>query len=170
LLRWVVRMCAVFNAGGGCSISRRMVHHVPHDLAMKVARRADDVAASLAAGDGCEVRLRLSFASVVLPASGVQAGETVVLCADRVSHYSIRVVSSPASLVCCESWRGRGCASGFMATTVRPKQFPRRCAASSRNKFFGPPGPSPALRPLRDAARPTPAGRITTRTRWARPC
>src|SRR3546814_3049551 len=27
-----------------------------------------------------------------------------------------------------------------MAATVRRKQFPRRCAASSRSKFFSPPG------------------------------
>lgn len=45
-----------------------------------------------------------------------------------------------ASLSRCESWRGHGCASGFMAATVRRKQFPRRYAASSRSKFFSPPG------------------------------
>ncbi|MCS8274606.1 hypothetical protein N0508_12790 [Pseudomonas aeruginosa] len=27
-----------------------------------------------------------------------------------------------------------------MAATVRRKQFPRRCTASSRSKFFSPPG------------------------------
>src|SRR3546814_9264089 len=49
-------------------------------------------------------------------------------------------VRPKASLSRCESWRGRGCAPGFMAATVRRKQFPRRCAASSRSKFFSPPG------------------------------
>ena len=51
-----------------------------------------------------------------------------------------RVVRPKASLCCCESWRGRGCASGFRAATVRRKQFPLRCAHSSRDKFFSPPG------------------------------
>src|SRR5699024_11206209 len=45
-----------------------------------------------------------------------------------------------ASLSRCESWRWRGSASGFMAATVRRKQFPLRCAHSSRDKFFAPPG------------------------------
>ena len=44
------------------------------------------------------------------------------------------------SLVCCESWRGHGCALGFMAATFQRKQFPRRCAASSRDKLFALPG------------------------------
>ena len=60
----------------------------------------------------------------------------------RAGHVSFRigVVRPKASLCCCESWRGRGCASGFMAATVRRKQFPLRCAHSSRDKFFSPPG------------------------------
>jgi hypothetical protein len=49
-------------------------------------------------------------------------------------------VRPKASLCCCESWRGHGCASDFMAATVRRKQFPLRCAHSSRAKFFSPPG------------------------------
>ena len=44
------------------------------------------------------------------------------------------------SLVCCESWRGHGCALGFMAATFQRKQFPRRYAASSRDKLFALPG------------------------------
>jgi hypothetical protein len=88
----------------------------------------------------------------------------------RVGHRSIRVSSTPASLACRESWRGYGCASGFMAATVRPEQFPRRCTPSSRSKFFGTPGPPRfcgryAVRP----ARPSPDG-SPTRTRWARSC
>ncbi len=66
--------------------------------------------------------------------------------------------------------KGTAYASGFMAATVWPKQFPWRCAPSSRNKFFGPPGPPRccgryAVRP----ARPSPGG-SPTRTRWARSC
>tara|TARA_Y100000782_G_scaffold114318_1_gene150064 strand:- start:7628 stop:8371 length:744 start_codon:yes stop_codon:yes gene_type:complete len=60
-----------------------------------------------------------------------------------------------ASLVRCESWRWHGCASGFMAATVRRKQFPRRCAASSRSKFFSPPG-SPLRFDRRRCSQPVP--------------
>lgn len=41
-------------------------------------------------------------------------------------------VQPKASLSRCESWRWRGCASGFMAATVRRKQLPLRYAHSSR--------------------------------------
>ena len=58
----------------------------------------------------------------------------------RVGHGSFGAVRPKASLCCCESWRWNGCASGFMAATVRRKQFPLRCAHSSRGKFFSPPG------------------------------
>jgi hypothetical protein len=43
-----------------------------------------------------------------------------------------REIRPKASLSRCESWRWRGYASGFMAATVRRKQFPLRCAHSSR--------------------------------------
>lgn len=79
----------------------------------------------------------------------------------RAGHDSFRWrrVASIASFACCASWRGRSCASGFMAATVRRKQFPRRCAASSRNKFFAPPGPPRTLRPQAvQLARPPPDG------------
>jgi len=65
---------------------------------------------------------------------------------------------------------GTACASGFMAATVRPKQFPRRCAPSSRSKFFGPSGPPRCCgRHAVQPARPSPGG-SPTRTRWARSC
>lgn len=70
-----------------------------------------------------------------------------------------------ASLACRESWRGRGCALGFMAATFQRKQFPRRCAASSRDKFFSLPG-SPLRCDRKRCGPPIPAGRITTRTHW----
>jgi hypothetical protein len=71
--------------------------------------------------------------------------------------------------ICRESWRGRGFASGLFAATVRPKQFPRRCAPSSRNKFFVPTGPS--LRCGRFAMQRawTRTHRITPRPQWLRP-
>ena len=55
-----------------------------------------------------------------------------------LSPFGGEVVRPKASLCCCESWQGRGCASGFMAATVQRKQFPLCCADSSRDKFFSP--------------------------------
>lgn len=61
-------------------------------------------------------------------------------CRAAMAPFGLGVVRPKASLCCCESWRWRGCASGFMAATVRRKQFPLRYAHSSRDKFFSPPG------------------------------
>lgn len=58
----------------------------------------------------------------------------------RVGHVSIRERAACASLSCCESWRWRGCALCLMAATLQRKQFPLRCAHSSRDKFFSLPG------------------------------
>ena len=71
--------------------------------------------------------------------------------------------------ICRESWRGHGFASGLFAATVRPKQFPRRYAPSSRNKFFVLTGPS--LRCGRFAVQRarTRTHRITPRPQWLRP-
>ena len=64
---------------------------------------------------------------------------------------------------------GGAAAPGFMAATLQRKQFPLRCAHSSRDKFFSLPG-SPLRFDRKRCGQPIPAGRITTRTRWARPC
>ena len=86
----------------------------------------------------------------------------------RVGHFSIRDRAAPASLSCCESWRWRGCA-GLHGRNLAAKQFPLRCAHSSQDKFFSLPG-SPLRFDRKRCGQPIPAGRITTRTRWARPC
>lgn len=49
-----------------------------------------------------------------------QAGEAVTRGC-RVGHVSIRERSACTSLSCCESWRWRGCALGFMAATFQQK-------------------------------------------------
>ena len=77
-------------------------------------------------------------------------------------------VRPKASLSRCESWRGRGCASGFIAATVRRKQFPLLCHCVRRiprgtNSFRLP--VLHCVATASGAARPSPAGRITTRTR-----
>ena len=78
-------------------------------------------------------------------------------------------VRPKASLCCCESWRWRGCASGFMAATVRRKQFPRRCAASSRSKFFSPPG-SPLRFDRKRCSQPVPRRPDHNKDALARSC
>ena len=105
-----------------------------------------------------------SSLGVCLARVRAQAGEAVTRGC-RVGHVSIRERAACASLACRESWRGNGCALGFMAATFQRKQFPLRCAHSSRDKFFSLPG-SPrccdrcAVRP----AHPPPAGSQQGRT------
>ena len=166
LLRQVVRMCAALDAGGS-----RLSHHegwftdTPPGLAMGLPRHASRPTPQGAAG---------AFSSVVgaltWPASGNESVKPS--CGDAESAITPFGADRPkASLSRCESWRWRGCASGFMAATVRRKQFPLLCHCVRRiprgtNSFR-----LPALHCVSTAsgaASPSPAGRITTRTRWAR--
>ena len=158
LLRQVVQTRAAHDADGWPSL-----HHegrftdTPHSLAMKIPRHA---LTRLPSGAGS---VPASHSGSDLASIRAHAG-AACLRGCRVDHRSIQASSTPASLACRESWRGHGCASGFMAATVRPKQFPRRCAPSSRSKFFGPPGPPRCcglIALLCGAASPSPAGRIT---------
>ena len=135
LLRQVVRMRAVLNAGG----SRPSRHEgrftdIPPGIAMELPRHASRPAPQGAAGVFSLVVGWLTWPTSV--------GESVQpSCGDAEPALSpFGAVRPKASLCCCESWRGRGCASGFMAATVQRKQFPLRCAHSSRDKFFSPPG------------------------------
>ena len=136
LLRQVVRMRAVLNAGG----SRPSRHEgrfsdIPPDIAMELPRHASRPAPQGAAGT-----FSLVVGWLTWPAS---VGEPVLpSCGDaELAMAPFGLGGRPkASLGCCESWRGRGCASGFMAATVRRKQFPLCCADSSRDKFFSPSG------------------------------
>ena len=136
LLPQVVRMRAVRDAGGSLPVCHegwftntppglargstpRCKHGRPHGRGHVPAGRWERP---------CRVR------GVPLKPSCGDAGVAIYI------SFRIWVVRPKASLCCCESWRGRGCASGFMAATVRRKQFPLRCAHSSRDKFFSPPG------------------------------
>lgn len=74
-----------------------------------------------------------------------------------------------ASLACRESSRGRGCALGFMAATFQRKQFSRRCAASSRDKFFSLPG-SPLRCDRKRCGPPIPRRPDHNKDALARPC
>lgn len=94
----------------------------------------------------------------------VQADEAVMRRC-RIGPVAFRERSACTSLVCCESWRERGCALGFMAATFQRKQFPRRCAASSRDKLFSLPGaPRCCARCAVRPAHPPPAGSQQGRT------
>ena len=72
---------------------------------------------------------------IVLARVRAQAGEAVTRGC-RVGHVSIRERAASTSLCCFESRRWLG----FMAATFQRKQFPLRCAHSSRDKFFSLPG------------------------------
>ena len=135
LLRQVVQMRAVLNAGGSCpSRHEGRFTDIPPGIAMELPRHASRPAPQGAAGVFSLVVGWLTWPTSV--------GESVQpSCGDAEPALSpFGAVRPKASLCCCESWRGRGCASGFMAATVQRKQFPLRCAHSSRDKFFSPPG------------------------------
>ena len=134
-LRQVVQVRAVLDAGGSCpSRHEGRFTDYPPGIAMELPRHASRPAPQGAAGAFSPV-----IGCLTWPAS---AGEP-----EKPSGGDAESAPSPfgavrpkASLSRCESWRWRGCASGFMAATVRRKQFPLRCAHSSRAKFFSPPG------------------------------
>lgn len=77
--------------------------------------------------------------------------------------------SACTSLSCCESWRGRGCALGLMVATFQRKQFPLRCAHSSRDKFFSLPG-SPLRFDRKRCGQPIPRRTDHNKDALARPC
>ena len=135
LLRQVVRMRAVLNAGGSRpSRYEGRFTDIPPGIAMELPRHASRPAPQGAAG-----AFSLVVGSLTWPASVGKPAQPS--CGDAESALSpFGAVRPKASLCCCESWRWRGCASGFMAATVQRKQFPLRCAHSSRDKFFSPPG------------------------------
>lgn len=135
LLRQVVRMRAVPDADGSCpSRYEGRFTGIPPGIAMELPCHASRLAPQGVTGAFSPVIGVLTW-----PASGSEPVQRS--CGDAESALSpFEAVRPKASLSCCESWRWHGCASGFMAATVRRKQFPRRCAASSRSKFFSPPG------------------------------
>ena len=164
LLRKVVRMRAIQHAGGN-SVTRheRRFNDAPHSLAMKIPRHASIRCRPVLGAFPPVVpsqTLPTSRRMPALPSCG--NAELAIAPFGPVRPLRPWLVVNPG--------KGTAYASGFMAATVWPKQFPWRCAPSSRNKFFGPPGPPRccgryAVRP----ARPSPGG-SPTRTRWARSC
>ena len=99
-------------------------------IAMELPRHAPRLAPQGVAGAFSPVVGVLTW-----PASGSEPVQPS--CGDAEPALSPFDAARPkASLSRCESWRGRGCASGFMAATVQRKQFPLCCAHSSWAKFF----------------------------------
>ena len=131
LLRQVVRMRAVLNAGG----SRPSRHEgrftdIPPGIAMELPCHASRLAPLNAAGAFSPVVGVLTW-----PASGRKPVQPV--CGDAEPALSpFGAVRPKASLSRCESWRWRGCASGFMAATVQRKQFPLLCHCVRRICVF----------------------------------
>ena len=128
-------MRAVLDAGGPCPsrLEGRFTDN-PHGIAMELPRHASRAAPQGAAGVFSPVVGWLTWPASVGKPEKPSGGDA------ESAPSPFGAVRPKASLSRCESWRWRGCASGFMAATVRRKQFPRRCAASSRSKFFSPPG------------------------------
>lgn len=154
LLQQVVPERAVLDAGGSPPGRHEgRFTDTPPGLAYGASMpRLTHVAAGCGTG-----RSRLSLGCWPCPRQGTSRCSRRAGC--RVGPVSFRERAAPASLSRCESWRGRGCALGFMAATLQRKQFPRRCAASSRNKFFSLPGaPRCCARCAVRPAHPPPAG------------
>ena len=165
-LRQVEQKRAVLNAGGSCpSRHERQLTDNTHGLAIELPRRT-----SRPAPQGATWTFPPIVGRQTWPAS---VGEPEQLsCGDTEQATSpVGAVRPKASLSCRESWRWHGCASGFMAATVRRKQFPLRCHCVRRIPRAANCFRLPALHCVATAsgaASPSPTGRITTRTRWAR--
>ena len=152
-------------------VGRRLHHErrftdTPHSLAMKIPRHASIRCRQVQGALPPVVPGQTLPASRHMPALPSCGGaELAIAPFGPVRPLRPWLVVNPG--------KGTACASGFMAATVRPKQFPRRCAPSSRSKFFGPPGPPRCcglIALLCGAARPTLTLGSPTRTRWARSC
>ena len=114
LLRQVVRMRAVLNAGGSCpSRHEGWFTDNPPGIAMELPHHASRPAPQGAAGAFSPVVGWLTW-----PASGGEPEKPSGSDAEPAPS-PFGAVRPKASLPRCESWRWRGCASGFMAATVR---------------------------------------------------
>ncbi|SEL94864.1 hypothetical protein SAMN05428989_2957 [Pseudoxanthomonas sp. GM95] len=67
------------------------------------------------------------------------AGDAI-RCECLIDQVALPGQVASASLPCCDGLPGLGIALGLMAATLQRKQFPRRAAASSPDKFFALPG------------------------------
>lgn len=164
LLGWVVQMCSVLETVGStqqCHEDDSLTHRAAspwsfHATHQPVCRLVQGAFPPVVPGQ----TLPASRPMPALPSCG--GAELAIAPFGPVRPLRPWLVVNPGE--------GTASASGFMAATVRPKQFPRRRAPSSRGKFFGPPGPPRCCgRCAVQPARPSPGG-SPTRTRWARSC
>jgi hypothetical protein len=159
-------MRAALDAGGSRPLRcEGRFTDLPPGIAMELPRHASRLAPQGAAGAFSPIVGVLTW-----PASGSEPVQPS--CGDTELALSPFGADRPkASLSGCESWRWRGCALGFMAATVRRKQFPLLCHCVRRIPRGTNSLRLPVLHcvaPASGASSPSPAGRITTRTRWAR--
>lgn len=99
----------------------------PPGFAMEHPRHASTTSSQSAARSVLARRWGIGLARV-----RAQAGEAVMRGC-RVGHVSIRERAAGASLACRESWRGNGCALGFMAATFAIRRG-SRCAPSTTGR------------------------------------
>jgi len=130
LLPQVARKRAFLDAGGSSLVRHEgRFTDTPPGLAIELPRHASSKRPPATSGTLSPCRWALS-----LPVSGRKPvkpsrGEPSRPC-------SFRSGSAQGVLSVCETWRW----PGFMTATFQRKQFPLRCAHSSRDKFFSLPG------------------------------
>ncbi len=138
----------------------RQLHHDgrftdrPHSLAMQIPHRAST---RLSSGAGS---VPASRSGPDLASIKAHAGAPF-LRGCRVDHRSIRASSPPASLACRESWRGRGLRLGLHGCNRPAQTISPAPGAFLAQQILWASRSSTLLRPLRGAASPSRAGRIT---------
>ena len=144
-------------------MSRRMVHrYAARPRYGASTPRLEYAAASCAKG-----RSRLPLGCWPCPRQGASRWSRHAGMLSR--PYLLSGQAARVSLACRESWRGHGFALGFMVATFQRKQFPRRCAASSRGKFFSLSG-SPLRFDRKRCGPPIPRRPDHNKDALARPC
>ena len=138
LLRQVVHMRVVLNAGGSCpSRHEGRFTDNPPGIAMELPRHVSRSAPQGAAGAFSPVVGWLTWLASGASRCSLRAGMPSRPC--LLSDWGWFGPRRPCVVV--NPGGGAAAPRGFMAATVQRKQFPLRCAHSSRDKFFSPPGP-----------------------------
>lgn len=158
-LRQVVQVRAVLNAGDSCpSRHEGRFTDNPPGIAMELPRHASRAAPQGAAGAFSPVVGWLTWPASVGEPQKPSCGDA------EPAPSPFGAVRPKASLSRCESWRGRGCASGLWLQPSGENNFPAAARLPRAANSFR----LPALHCVATAsgaASPSPAGRITTRTR-----
>ena len=156
LLPQVARKRAVLDAGGSSPVRHEgRFTDTPPGLAMELPRHASSKRPPATSGTLSPCRWALS-----LPVPG---RKPVKPSRGKPSRpCSFRSGSSQGVLSVCESWRW----PGFYGCNLPAKTISPALRAFLAGQILFASRLSTVLRPLRGAASPSPAGRITTRTHW----